>query len=77
MATLAVESSGLTLEQYAVHVNHVVAEAVSMGMLDSSAFLRLVSVDRIDAARGPYDYLRVTADQRDPELLHCYAALKL
>ncbi|MFI6044531.1 DUF6182 family protein [Nocardia sp. NPDC051321] len=76
-ATLTVESSGLTLEQYVVHINHVVAESVSMGMLDSTAFLRLVSVDRIDAARGPYDYLRVTADRHDPELLHCYAALKL
>ncbi|MFI6165538.1 DUF6182 family protein [Nocardia sp. NPDC051052] len=77
MATLAVDSAGLTLEQYLVHVNHVVAEAVSMGMLDNRGFLRLVSVDRIDAARGPYDYLRVAADRHDQELLRCYAALKL
>lgn len=76
-AVLAVEMNETTAERYLVHSNHIVSEALTMGLLDDTDSIKLRLVDRIDSEDGPYDYLRIAADYDRPELLRCYAALKL
>ncbi|MFF3182729.1 MULTISPECIES: DUF6182 family protein [Rhodococcus] len=74
-AVLALERRETTAERYSIHSNHVVSEALAMGLLDATDSIQLRLVDRIDPEDGPYDYLRVAADRDRPESLRCYAGL--
>jgi hypothetical protein len=76
-AVLEVDVSELSVEEYMVHVNHVLAEAVITGILHEASSLRLRHVHRIDPADGPFDYLRVAPHRQDPDRLRCYAALSV
>jgi hypothetical protein len=72
---LAVATAGLSLQQYLVHVNHTLAEAVLTGILRPGDRLTVEHVRRLDTFPARYAYLRVHRDTEAPDRLRAYACL--
>lgn len=70
---LQVSTSGVTVANYLVHVNHLVAESVLIGAIAPGDALRISHVPRLE--RLPYRALRVHRDVHDPSTLRAYASL--
>jgi hypothetical protein len=72
---LHLATAGVTLAQYLVHLNHVLAEAVLTSVVTPGDRLVIHHVPRIDSAGAPYSVLRVHWDNHDPTRLRAYASL--
>jgi hypothetical protein len=72
---LHLATAGVTLAQYLVHLNHVLAEAVLTNVVKPGDRLVIHHVPRIDSAVAPYSVLRVHLDNHDPTRLRAYASL--
>ncbi|MFD0689989.1 DUF6182 family protein [Actinomadura fibrosa] len=75
VARLRVAVQDLTLQDYLVHVNHTLAEAVLDGLLPTDGALAIEHVPHLPDDPGPWQALRVSTDPRDPGRLRAYAAL--
>jgi hypothetical protein len=62
-ARLCVATDGLGVEDYLIHVNHVLAEACLQGLLDGVSAIELTHVRAIEVIEEPYSYLRVLPDK--------------
>lgn len=70
-----VATAGVSLSDYLVHLNHVLAEAVLTGAIRSGHRVVLTHEPRLAGAAGPYSVLRVHRDGADPTRLRAYAGL--
>lgn len=70
-----VATAGVTLSDYLVNVNHVLAEAVLTGTIGPGHRVVLSHPPRLAGAAGPYRVLRVHRDGTDPTRLRAYAGL--
>lgn len=70
-----VATAGVSLSDYLVHVNHVLAEAVLIGAIRPGHRVVLTHAPRLVGAAGPYSVLRVHRDGADPTRLRAYAGL--
>ncbi|WP_067460154.1 DUF6182 family protein [Actinomadura macra] len=77
VAHLRVAVQDLTLQDYLVHVNHTLAEAVLDGLLTTVDVLEIEHVAQLPDDPGPYHALRVSSDPRSPDRLRAYASLSL
>ena len=62
-ARLCVATDGLGVEDYLIHVNHVLAEACLQGLLDGVGAIELTHLGAIEVIEEPYSYLRVLPDK--------------
>jgi hypothetical protein len=69
-----VATAGVSLSDYLVHVNHVLAEAVLIGAIRPGHRVVLKHAPRL-AVAGPYSVLRVHRDGADSTRLRAYAGL--
>ncbi|GAA5039846.1 hypothetical protein GCM10023259_006150 [Thermocatellispora tengchongensis] len=74
-AYVHVATAGLTLRDYLVHVNHLLAEAVLDGLLADVAALVVRHAPRLPAPPGRHDAVRVAPDPSAPGLLRAHACL--
>ncbi|WP_330272830.1 DUF6182 family protein [Lentzea sp. NBC_00516] len=72
---LQVATAGVTMADYLVHVNHVLAEAVLTRVIRPGDRLTLSHVPRLGTATAPYSVLRVHLDTADRTRLRAYAHL--
>lgn len=72
---LTVDVSDMVIEEFMIHVNHVVAESAFAGILHADTALVLKSVSTAEFTPSESQYLRISADQDDAGRLRCYAAL--
>jgi hypothetical protein len=70
-----VATAGMSLSDYLVHVNHLLAEAVLTGAIRPGDRVVLRHAPRLVGAAGPYSVLRVHRDGADPTRLRAYAGL--
>lgn len=70
-----VATAGVSLSDYLVHVNHVLAEGVLIGVIRPGHRVVLTHAPRLVGAAGPYSVLRVHRDSADPTRLRAYAGL--
>jgi hypothetical protein len=70
-----VATAGVSLTDYMVHVNHVLAEAVLVGEIRPGDRVVLTHAPRLSAADGPYAVLRVHRDSAHPDRLRAYAGV--
>jgi len=71
--TVEVATGGVSLAEYLVHVNHLVAEAVLGGLVGYGDTLQVRHVPRL--GRGSHELLRVQVDGAQPVRLRAYAGL--
>ncbi|GAA1032774.1 hypothetical protein GCM10009557_32330 [Virgisporangium ochraceum] len=72
---LEIATAGLTVGDYLVHVNHVLAEAVLTRVIRPGDRLDLSHAPRIGHGGPPYSMLRVHHDTADHARLRAYVAL--
>jgi len=72
---LHVVGGGLTVAKAMVHLNHLLVEAVSDGVLAPGDRLTVRRVPRLLGVPGPFDALRVAVDPADPGRLHALMSL--
>ena len=65
---LCVATDGLGVEDYLIHVNHVLAEACLQGLLDGVSAIELTHAGAIEVIEEPYSYLRVLPDKGCAEI---------
>lgn len=70
-----IATAGVSLSDYLVHVNHLLAEAALTGTIRPGQRVLLTHVPRLADAAGPYSMLRVHRDGADPARLRAYAGL--
>jgi hypothetical protein len=72
---LLLAMSGLRLERVLVHLNHTLVEAQLSGLLAATDGIEILHVDAIDEIPDSARYLRIHADEADPQRLRLYAML--
>jgi len=72
---LHVAGGGLPVAKVMVHLNHLLVEAVSDGVLAPGDRLTVRRVPRLLGVPGPFDALRVGVDPADPGRLHALMSL--
>lgn len=65
-ARLCVATEGLGVEDYLIHVNHVLAESCLQGLLDGVGTIELTHVSSIEVIEEQYAYLRVVPTDLGP-----------
>lgn len=70
-----VATAGMSLSDYLVHVNHILAEAALTGVILPGHRVILTHAPRLTGAAAPYSVLRVHRDNADPARLRAYAGL--
>ena len=73
---VVVATGGLTLERYAVHLNHTICEALITGALDPDARVTLRHVARIESVDPDCPYVRVVPDAGEPGHLAAVACVR-
>jgi hypothetical protein len=73
---LQVATAGITVTDYLIHVNHILAESVLTRVVRPGDRLVLTHVPRIGGLSTPYSMLRVHRDTADPARLRAYAVLR-
>ncbi|MFF3445428.1 DUF6182 family protein [Streptosporangium sp. NPDC002721] len=76
LARLDIPTANLSILDYAVHVNHLLAESLFDGLLIDASAIRIRHLSRTPVLIG-YDRLRVAPDPAFPHLLRAYACLAL
>nr|QEO73636.1 hypothetical protein [uncultured bacterium] len=76
-ALLEVTATGMTVEDYLVNVNHLLAEATLDAVLTGTGRLLIRHLPRRPAPSAQYDRIRVTADPRSPGELCAQAFLSV
>jgi hypothetical protein len=72
---LIVATAGLTVSEYLVHTNHLLAEAVYAGLIRTGDRLTLRPVPRLTGWSGPTAAVRVRPDPADPTRLQAVACV--
>jgi len=72
---LYVDTAGIGMADYLIHLNHLVCEATIAGLLVPDMQLELRHVERIGDSTGPFACTRVAVEGDGKERLRRYAAL--
>lgn len=72
---LYVDTAGVGMDRYLVHVHHLLCEATLRGTLGREDELEVRHVEGIGAAAGPFAHMRVAPEAGDETRLRLYAAL--
>ncbi|TCC34928.1 DUF6182 family protein [Kribbella sindirgiensis] len=73
---LVAVTSEVSLEATVVHINHLVAEAVLTGALNSAGAIKIRTVEQIDAIEGECLAFRVAPRDGNDESLRCFGYLR-
>ncbi|MET7329812.1 DUF6182 family protein [Nonomuraea sp. NPDC005650] len=77
VARLDVPVATLTVEDYLIHVNHLIAEATLDGLLTGAGRLVIRHLPHHPDPATPYTRVRVSPDPLSPDRLRAYAYLSL
>ncbi|TDD96350.1 DUF6182 family protein [Actinomadura rubrisoli] len=77
IAHLRVATQGLTLQDYLIHINHTLAEAVLDGLLTTADALTIEHMPQLPDDPGPYQALRISTDPQTPDHLRAYTTLSV
>lgn len=73
-ATLYIATEGLKLEEYLIHITHILVESLLLNHINNHTCLTVHHVAKIPAHIGMLRH-RIDIDTRDPSTLKCYAAI--
>jgi hypothetical protein len=72
---LYVDTAAIGMDEYLVHVHHLVCEATIRGLIGLEDRIEVRNLERIESSTGPFAYTRVAADGGDDTRLRLYAGL--